>query len=279
MKFFSFLKFDIRHGIFSRDLYKKLLIWIIFFLLGCLEFYSILASFEYADHSLGDNFLYIFGGMEEYVPDPSNPFRIPYLWLINHILLLYFTLHYMHDDLTGYGQHTIYRSGRRGYWWISKCFWNIGMIIFFYLSAWVIILIISCFFDARLSFNISPYMSSLMNFGSKQIVTSSWELTIEITLLPLLVTLTLSLFQMVLCLIIKPIFSYIISVIILVSSAYYLSPMLVGNYAMALRSDKVVTNGLNTLSGILYSAFFIIACIVTGSIIFSKCNILNKEIE
>ena len=99
----------------------------------------------------------------------------------------------------------------------------------------------------------------------------------EITLLPLLVTMSMSLVQMLLCLVIRPTFSYILSVIVMISSAYYLSPALLGNYAMALRSDKVVTNGVPLTLGIVYSLVLIVLSVVLGSFIFQKTNILSKE--
>ena len=83
----------------------------------------------------------------------------------------------------------------------------------------------------------------------------------------------MSLVQMLLCLVIRPTFSYILSVIVMISSAYYLSPALLGNYAMALRSDKVVTNGVPLTLGIVYSLVLIVLSVVLGSFIFHKTNI------
>lgn len=279
MKLFNFLKFDFVYGIFKSSTYKKLLILIALFSLASLEFHSRLVSVEYSEYSIGDYFLYVFGGMQEYIPDPSNPFQIPYLWLIFHIVVLFFTLHYMHDDLTGFGQQTIYRSGSRVFWWVSKCLWNIGIVGIFYLFAWLTILVFSIIYGAKPSFDISPFMSQLMNFGGKQIITDHWELTIELTILPLLVTLALSMMQMTLCLILKPIFSYIITSVVLISSAYYLSPALIGNYAMALRSNKVVTNGWSLAAGIGCSLFLVCASVLVGLCIFRRCNIINKDIN
>jgi len=277
MRFFSLVRFDLSYGIFRGGAYKKYWALSGLFVLACLEFTYKLKAFELTSYSYGDYLLYLFGGMKEYIPNPSEPFQIPYLWLLNHILILFFTLHYMHDDLTGFGQNMIYRSGSRMFWWLSKCIWNLVAVSLFYLAAWIVILIFSTVNGAAFSLEISSFMPQIMNFGGNQIPMDHWDLAAEITVLPLLTTMALSMLQMVLCLIVKPLFSYILSAVIFISSAYYLSPFLPGNYAMALRSSKAVTNGVEGTVGMVYMAFLIVASMLIGLCIVQKCDVLGRE--
>ena len=83
--------------------------------------------------------------------------------------------------------------------------------------------------------------------------------------------------QMLLCLVVRPIISYVVSIVLFIASVYYLSPSLLGNYAMALRSNKIVSNGVSQMAGVGICFILILAGIVLGSMIFTKYNILGKE--
>lgn len=277
MRLCSHIKFDLTHGLFKRGMWVRYIIWFSFFVLASLEFTGALTSLELSRYTYGDYLLSIFGGMREYTPTPGEPFRIPYLWLINHIGILYFTLHYMHDDLDGFGRQMILRSGSRTAWWLSKCIWNTAVVVLLYFIAWGTVFLFASANRAIWSFEISPFMAEMMVFGSKQIAGAGRPVTLEITFLPLLVTLAISQVQMLLCLVVRPAISYVISIVLFVSSAYYLSPFFLGNYAMALRSEKIVSNGVSGTLGVGLCLILILVSIVLGITLFQKYNILDKE--
>ena len=277
MRLCSHIKFDLTIGLFKRGMWVRYIIWFSIFALFSLEFTGSLTSLELSQYTYGDYLLYIFGGMREYIPAPGEPFQIPYLWLINHIGILYFTLHYMHDDLEGFGQQMILRSGSRTAWWLSKCIWNTAVVVLLYSIAWGTVFLFACANHAVWSFEISSFMAEFMVIGQHQIPGTDWPITLEITFLPLLVTLAISQLQMLLCLIVRPIISYVVSIVLFIASAYYLSPALLGNYAMALRSNKIVSNGVSQRAGVWICFTLILIGIVLGSIIFTKYNILGKE--
>lgn len=277
MRLCSHIKFDLTNGLFKRGMWARYIIWFSVFALFSLEFTGSLASLEISQYTYGDYLLYIFGGMREYIPAPGEPFQIPYIWLINHIGILYFTLHYMHDDLEGFGQQMILRSGSRTAWWLSKCVWNTAVVVLLYSIAWGTVFLFSSANHATRSFEISPFMAGIMVIGPLQIPRADWPLTLEITFLPLLVTLAMSQIQMLLCLVVRPIISYVVSIVLFITSAYYISPFLLGNYAMALRSNKIVSNGVSWRPGIGVCLILMLVGMVLGSMIFAKYNILGKE--
>ena len=277
MRLCSHIRFDLTNGLFRRGMWARYLIWFGLFALSSLEFSGELASLGLSRYTYGDYLLYLFGGMREYIPAPGEPFRIPYLWLIGHIGALYFTLHYMHDDLEGFGQQMILRSGSRAAWWLSKCVWNTAVVGLLYLIAWGAVFLFAAANHAIWSLEISPFMVELVVIGPHQIPGADLSAALEITFLPLLVTLAVSQIQMLLCLVVRPVISYVVSVVLFVASAYHLSPFLLGNYAMALRSGKIVSNGVSPVVGIGICLILILAGIVLGSVIFTKYNILSKE--
>lgn len=274
MKFFKLIKFDLYQGAFKQ--YGKFIIIFIFLIISCLDFYVQLKAFYVTEYTYGHFLLYIFGGMKEYIPSPSEPFPVPYRWLLWHFLVLYFTLHYMHDDLTGFGQNLIYRCKSRTIWWISKCIWNAIYVSSFYIIGWITVFVFSVLCKAKMSFDITP-IPMLLSFGEKQIISEHYNLLFQLTILPLLVSIAVSLIQMTMSLIIKPMLSFVISAVIYISSAYKLVPWLLGNYAMAVRSDLTISNGINSKIGAIFSVLLSLCSIIIGILLFKKYSILNSK--
>ena len=99
----------------------------------------------------------------------------------------------------------------------------------------------------------------------------------QMLLLPLLTMAGLNLFQMALSLFIKPFYSFIVTVAILLLSTYYLSPVCIGNYAMPLRSHMILTNGVGLNTGLLVSVILIAVSVIAGGLVFRKRDILRGE--
>lgn len=275
MNFIKFLRYDFKHGILRK--YWLYLIYSSLVFLAVIQFQGMMRSFEISQYSVGDVFLYIFGGKKEYIPRIGESFELPYLWLVNHIVLLYFGLNYMYKDLQGFGQQTIYRSGGRLTWWFSKCFWNTSFVLLFYVCGYLTIVISSFMNGAGVSLSISGFMSDIMDFGAKGITSGIRDLRFEIVLLPFLFSVSMSVFQMTVSLLSKPVVSFIITSGICIASSYKLSVFLFGNYSMALRCNQVVANGFESSSAILYLTALWAISIGVGACRIRKCDILSKE--
>jgi hypothetical protein len=274
MKFIKFLKFDIHYGIIKQ--YKKYLLFSFLIILAFFEFRSNQISFENYNFSLLDSILYIYGGIKEFIPTGGETFKIPYLWLLNHILILFFTLNYMHKDLEGFGQQTIYRSGSRTQWWLSKCFSQFLSVFLFYIISWLELTICTWVVNGNLSLNISKIMRDTTELGINALDNPNWNIHLYLLLVPFLFTVSMSLLQMTLCLFVKPTVSYVISVVVCILSAYYLNPLILGNYAMALRSNQLVSNGVDINIGIICMIILGLFSVLVGMFRFKKYSILTK---
>lgn len=274
MRFIKFFRYDLHCGIVK--FYIKYFLFLLFIMLAFLEFRAVITSFDKINFSFADCLLYIYGGVKEYTPSIIDPFFVPYLWLLNHLLILYFSLNYMHRDLRGFGQQTIYRSGSRNLWWCSKCLWQITLVVSFYLLAGVVLFVMVIVSNGDISLEVSAFMPDIIDIGEKSNMNYNLNLQLEIILMPMFFTAATGLFQMMLCLFLKPVFSYIISSVICVSSTYYLSPFFIGNYAMAIRNDKLVSNGINTTVGIIAFTVIAVFSVFVGLIRFRKYDILAK---
>lgn len=75
----------------------------------------------------------------------------------------------------------------------------------------------------------------------------------------------------------RPIFSYIISCVLLLSSAYFASPFLPGNYLMFFRTEIFSENGLSIFLGFCTAFFMIVLSCVIGCLRIEQMDILEKE--
>jgi len=281
MRFFKLLRFDLFYGVIKA--YHKYILLLFLFIPISIEFefkrtgFTDMINDGEASKTLGDVALYVFGGMKEYIPSPDNPFLFPVFWLLFYLIIFYTTLYYPFKDLNGFGKQIIVHGGSRKSWWLSKCLWNAVTVSAFFVLIWIAILFYARITDAGMTFQISPYMREI--FELNEIVNSpeKWDVTTLLIVGPWLTAIALNLVQMVLSLLIKPIFSLIVSVIILIASAYYYSPLMLGNYAMCVRSSQIMTNGMPLKSGIVYCVVVILVSIMIGMLIFRNYDILNRE--
>ena len=276
MKFIKTVKFDFKYGILKR--WYTYLIYAVLSVSACADFFFRLKSFDITAFSLGDCLFYFYSGINEYIPKPDEPIQIPYLFLLLNLLVCYFNVHYMSDDLSGLGQYVICRSGKRRSWWLSKCLWNFTSVLIYFSLSFFIVFLFSVFSHAELSLRISESMNLICPVSDGQYPIDQWGIgVLQLFLLPMLVCSAVSMLQMFISLFVRPLISYVFSVIIYFSSMYKLSALLLGNYAMILRSDKVTVNGVSSLFGIVFSVSLILLSVVCGAIYFKNYNILIRE--
>lgn len=273
MRFIKLLRHDLCEGIFKK--YKN---YIIFSALTVVAFFECLIRSRSGEvtFSFGEYLIYIFGGNKKYDILSQTPFNLPYLWLLIHLLILWFTLNYSPSDLSGYGQQTIYRSHSRLSWWLSKCCWQAAAVAGYYLASWLIIMVLTALSGGEISTLVDTHVFRIIQPGNDVIMRDGTNMLAELTVLPLLFTASLGLLQLTLCLFVKPVTAYIISALLCLSSTYMQSPLVFGNYAMAVRSEKVILNGMNAGFGIASMTALSVICIIAGAVKFRKYDILNK---
>ena len=273
MRFFKQLKFDLIYGNFKGKTWIKYAVWVTYLLFVCFEIRGMIVTYSAEEFTLGDSIYYVFAGVRS---KEIKVYAYPYLWLLVNSLILYFTLHYTHDDLSAYGQQTIIRSEKRVYWYLSKCIWNVSAVLIFYLILWLMVSLFTLIIGGKFTFELTPFADEIkLTDGSKP--SEVGIMVIEMVVMPPLMTIAMSVFQMGLSMVFKPIFAYIFSAAMLLASADRVSPFLIGNYAMVIRSDKISANGVNAYVGICIAIGMIIAGVIMGAIAIRKYNILSKE--
>lgn len=281
--FFKLLRYDLKVGTFYH--YKKLLAVLVMFVcvyMDCFIKFRSYVPFDMMfsiDNTLGNTLMCIFAGVKEYDPQTDTQFIFPAVWMLLYLVLSYFTLYYPYNDLEESGQNILLRSGGRRLWWTSKCGWNICTVVLFFFIGWAVIATACLMQGVPLSMEISPNIHMILEAGTMQPLLYPTELTFEILVLPALVMIAVNLMQMTLSLFVRPVYSYMITVALLLASTYYQSPFLIGNYAMPIRSSRMIENGVNPLYGAFFAVGIAAVSFLVGLLYFKRYDILRKGNE
>lgn len=274
MKYIKVLWFDIRQGLLKRPL--LLLVPVGITLIACFDLTRLAAQLEVRLPGFGDYLMYLYGGMDRYTPYSGEFFLFPVRWLILFLSAAFLTLHYPYKDLLSCGQQVLIRTRSRTAWWLSKCGWNILSVLVYHGLIFLTAALFCIATAADLSGKFHPkllYAVFQTNPANQMQDSARWPFIL--LLLPVLVSLGIGLLQMTLSLFLKPLFSFFLIALLMISSAYFTSSCLVGNYAMAMRYDVVIHNGINFKDGIVVFAVMAFLAILTGCIRFRRYDILK----
>ena len=218
-------------------------------------------------------YTYLMQGLPEYIRTETSIFQLPVPWLIFHGYLFFLICSYPVSDLSGCGQQIMLLSEKRERWWLGKVCWCVWNIFFYYVSFNCIMLVMS-----RLRGNFFKNTDGLKNvLGIDAGLVNAEEFIMIWACLPVLFSIALGLVQMVLGILIKPVAAYFFTMSYLITSVYWTTPFLLGNFAMILRNRPIITDGLSSYMGMLLCAGVSGAAIFTGRLIVKKKDILEVE--
>lgn len=262
MSWFKLLGHDLRFGL----LRWRYLIGMSLFAIPCFIF----ARYLYVNGVQGswmDYMLSLFRGAE------------PTLWLLVTSGCLFINLDYLMKDLTNAGLQIIIRSKNRIYWYLSKCVWNLGSCIIYFLAAGVTCAIFALATGGKLSAQNTPELSVVL-FGldvSEELMLTPICAVLAAWVLPFLTIFALSMLQMTLCLFIKPVISFIICFCQLSLSIWLDSAFVLGNGAITSRSGFAVENGISPTVSAVVALVVIITSTIVGCVRFQHTDILSLE--
>lgn len=223
-----------------------------------------------------DYLMYCFKGIPPLADGPDG-FEFPILWFLVMGGGLYMALDYPLDDLTEAGQQVIIRSRSRKGWFLSKCAWNL-------LSSgtYVLLGVLTALTSALISggspalVNTPAVTEELMQIYVMVPVAPAQAVCVGVVL-PYLTLAAFSMLQMVLCLIVKPVFSFLLCVCIMIVSLFFSSPYFPGNGAVVVRSDILVEGALDSAAMARTCLVIIAGSIFVGIIRFGRMDLLRYE--
>lgn len=283
MKFIKLIRFDIRNGICRNIglLLAPAVISVLSFVDFSRKFYQlelIEASEVGTVPTYADYIMYIYGGMTQYIPNPADPFQFPAIWMIWFMSLLYFMSSYAYKDMQTVGIQLLTRSGSRLLWWMSKTVWCFIGTLLFHAVIWLTVCIGCVVTKADLTFTLhTDSICRLFQTFSTGSAVGIADIPTIILLLPVVVSFAFCLCQMTLSLFIKPMFSYLAMAVTVILSTYIFSPMLLCNYAMLIRSELFMSNGVNAYTGYAYAAIVVLFLTLFGARVFYSYDVINRE--
>lgn len=275
MSLCKLLRHDLRCGLLR---WRYLLVPLLF-LLPCIACRSMLALMEDGGTWM-DYMMYCFKGAKPVVYRAEElELALPTFWLLAMGGCLFLNLDYLLRDLTNAGQQIIIRSGDRRSWYFSKCLWNLCGCVLYMLLAVAAVLVFTLIFGGQASPLNTPAVT-LANFG--EVLTEPVTLTgaqglLAAVLLPLVSLMALSMLQMTLCLLVKPVISFLISMALLVTAVYCNSPLVLGTGAMVIRGKALVPGGISPTAAAIFAVCVILISAGAGCLRFKYTDILGLE--
>lgn len=277
---------DLKNGIIHNKRYYLVPVLIFF---ECMYSDNLLRILSFGQSfgkpTIFDLLILVFRGCDPIskLPKDNSIPDLPYFWIAIFIFSVFCGFDYMHDDLTQFGTQIITRCKKRRTWWNSKCIWCIVSSFYFYLLTILTIILYGALHDYEFVFENNHAItnafagSSLTHKLADNNIISTFN-KICLVIAPYLVICTLNMIQMILCLYLKPIFSYIIPSIIIMAATYTDSSIIFTRFGMLLYTQNYFVNGYSTFIGIVICLLIIIMSIIWGEKHFKVANILpDKE--
>ncbi|EOS36306.1 hypothetical protein AALC16_03575 [Lachnospiraceae bacterium 29-91] len=194
-------------------------------------------------------------------------FEVPAVWLIFHWWPSFIISAYVIRTWKLQGGSVLLRLRSRGLWWLGKCIWSMMNVFIYYVFSILSILIFSFAFG-ELSFDIQPILHGLSAVTSEKL-SPQW-LPASGILLPFLISAGLVLGQLVFTICLNQAIGNIVTLVVLITSAYLCDPILPGNYLMLFRSGSLIgADGVTFGQGIC-AAFFMIAAAVAAGLLYIR---------
>lgn len=278
MNYKKLLWFDLRRGLLQKPLF--FIVPLLIALISCFDLYHrtmLFSQFETlavkTQAGFSDFLIYLYSGTTTDDPYGGNPFA---RWMVVLLSISFLTLNYPDQDVHTCGQQFLIRTQGRIAWWLSKCIWNAASVLLYHglliLAAALFCLLVQADFTGGPH---KEFLYNLFQVAPEQRTPAWLPFRCCFLLLPILISLALNLLQMTLSLFVKPICSFLLLSSLLVSSACLASPYLVGNYAMLLRLDAVITTGVPITTGVILSLLLLFLAVTIGCIRFLRYDILN----
>ena len=277
-RFIKLIKYDIKMGSISNAV--KIAIFEILCIGICLIGRNVMSEYEGQNVgvSIGDYVCFVLGGPKHIINGDLTTYTIPVLWLIIQVMIAYISGYYTVRDLHTYGQQILDSVRTRSKWWISKCIWNVVMVISMYLMIYATIVLVALLSGAKTSMQLTTeIVMSACNINMRN--GTFFEEMIILLVMPMVASIALSMLQTTVALMTSPIIGFIFSQSIVFLSTIFEYKFLISNYGML--SHNKVSCGSNIVYSegvIICLAVFVISYMI-GYLYFSRCNILSKGQE
>ena len=269
---------DLHNGLFKNNflIVSPLLLGTVFFLdyWHRVQILILANQLKLEQTSIGDCWMYIYGGMRVYIPQENDKFHFPVTWMILFMLGTFLVLNYPFKDLESSGQQVLVRMGGYREWWLSKCVWNIVSVFYYHgmviLTSLGLCVIKGIPVSRKINITLLCRLFDIVDPACFWDSEDSGRFGLGWVMLPICMAAAITLFQMMLSLFLKPILAFLISTVLFITSAYLFLPFVPGNYAVALRGEWLLVDGMKLINGYIMVIFMAVSAVTIGFIKFKK---------
>lgn len=215
-------------------------------------------------------------------PNPDIKIIIPYLWFAIFSFAVFLTFDYMHNDLTQFGIQILTRTKKRHAWWLSKCIWCYVSSLWFYIL-FIVSTLVFCFINGYSAFNYSN-VETINILADRSVIYEFVGISemnflnaLSIVFLPLIVICTLDMIQMLLCLFVKPMYSYLIIIGLIVVGMISDSPLAFTRLGMVTFNTTYFKTAYHEITGTWICLVINIICIIIGMLYFKRYDIIPDK--
>lgn len=275
--FWRMLAVDLRFG--TREVAGRfgVAVLLLAFFTALFRFLTLDDSGNFAALGFIDCFANLFGGISEFSPQYGTRFDMPASWLCVCLMGAFIVLSYPTQNLESIGIKQCIEAQGRWCWWVSKCLWTVACTFLYWLLAVVIALLASN--DPSEYPTLSPTTVNLLGFfaaGDCAAYNGTKELLIFVAGIPFVLS-ALYLIQLAVSINTNPLIAFVVTISLLFYSAFYLNGLLPGNYLMLARSDLVIHNGVDAVSGIVLAIALGACAVLIGGKAFARHDLLGRE--
>ncbi|MCM1272650.1 MAG: hypothetical protein NC220_03490 [Clostridium sp.] len=196
-------------------------------------------------------------------------FTLPFGWVTQYLVLAYLIGGYVRKDMKDYGVTLMIKSSNRVIWWFSKCIWCVLVNVLFFTSIMGVNMVFSWVGGKNNVFAVDAVFMEHLNLS---LLLHDNGRFILIVVIPFLVGVLLSMFQIVISLLCGDICAMVILGGIIVCSIYYAHPLLPTGYAMLCRYTAEGAT-LDWKTGLIYLTCLIMGFCFVGYVIIRKRDI------
>lgn len=253
------IKYDIKEGIYKKYFYY-ITFMIAIILIGLDASTKLKLNID--NPGFFDILLKIMEGNKEFVyVKGGEAFEMPFNYFIIFVLMGFGSAYYANKEWHLRGSLYIIRYRDKYSWWISKSIWNIINVFILYLFL-IIGILLTCVITGGLekSLHEGIYYALINPIQLK----GTGNIILNVLVIGFLTIVALNQLQITIQMLLSPIVGFLTYLIIIISSAFYLSPFFPGDYLMVVRGEISRTDGVNVVQGIILMSFIWIISFVIG---------------
>ena len=277
-----YFKYDMKIG-FIRDFYKFFLL-IIITLAGCIWFDGILSSNIHANvindnHSIINIYAFFFKGCAPRNANEQKVFELPIIWLLFQSYLMFILGRYPYSEMNdNHGAFVLIKGKNKKCWYLSKCIWNGITVLSYYICSYGTIFIYGIIKGYSIN---CKFATPIDDIALKSFVVPIEKIhtpgIIALFLIPIIASFSLANIQLMVSTVASSVIGFVSSIIILVSSAFYMNVLLIGNMTMWGRFEYFLDGNIKPVIGIVIAFSFGLISVIIGMNIFLHKDILIKD--